>query len=51
MVSDGQTTIGFIDQVVDKTFRAIALDGRELGKFHSLKDVSAAVGENYGATA
>jgi hypothetical protein len=43
-IADGQTNIGFVEQV-DETYKAISADERELGTFDSLKAAANAVSE------
>jgi hypothetical protein len=42
-IADGQTNIGFVDQV-DDTYKALGADERELGTFSTLKAAADAVG-------
>ena len=46
-VRHGQASAGFIEQV-DKTYRAIGADERELGTFDSLKAAADAVSASFG---
>jgi hypothetical protein len=41
-VADGQTNIGFVEQI-DKTYKALSADERELGRFDSLTAAADAV--------
>jgi hypothetical protein len=43
-IADGQTNIGFVEQV-GKSYRAIGADEKELGTFNSLKSAADAVSE------
>jgi hypothetical protein len=49
-VTHGQTNIGFVEQV-DKTYKAISADDRDLGTFDCLKAAADAVSASFGGAA